>query len=442
MKNIILLSLVLMAMGTQATSIDEQLKSLIETNNLQPLDKAPRAKIEVIRLGQRLFSDRKLSGNRDITCMHCHHPALGTSDNLPLPIGAGGEGLGQNRRQLGAKIIPRNSPALINLGYTEIKDMFWDGRVSHDPKSGELQTPEPALNGKNPKASHITKYLTSSLAAQVIFPITSKEEMRGFENNELASLNSNLEIWNKVMHRLINGEQATFYQDLFSKAFPEIKNHKDFNIGHVGNALAAFISYNFNLVNTPYDRYLRGDVHAMNEAEKKGLKVFLTRGKCINCHAGKHLSNFEYKTTGTPQIAVLGSDKIDDRGRFDVTGVKRDLYKFRTPPLRNIVLTAPYMHTGVFKDLTGVIEHYDNVKKSMREFKVTEEIQSLYDEKIVLDTDAKRNKLRFQLMSIGELRKGLKLTKSEKDNLLVFLRDALSDDRIKSNSEILSQENL
>jgi cytochrome c peroxidase len=417
---------------TTATSIDDQLEKLIEDNNLQALGPSFKERIEVVRLGSSLFRDRQLSGNKDITCMHCHHPGMGTSDLLPLPIGAGGEGLGQSRQQREAKIIPRNSPALINLGYKEIKDMFWDGRVSYDKKTKILQTPEPAFNGKNPKAAHITKLLNSSLAAQVIFPITSKEEMRGFSQNELAEAQTNLEVWDRVMKRLLYGEFKDFYREQFAKAFPKTKV-EELNIGHVGNAMAAFISYNFNLINTPYDRYLNGDKDAMTHSEKKGLKVFLTRGKCINCHAGKHLSNFQYKSTGTPQIGTVNSPKLDDRGRFDVTGEKRDQYKFRTPPLRNIVLTAPYMHSGVFTDLEQVIEHYDNVKKSMANFKVTEEIQRFYDEKIVHDKDPKREKLRFNLMSIGELRKGLKLTDNEKSDLLNFIKDALTDDRIKSN---------
>jgi cytochrome c peroxidase len=430
MKLITLLILITSPVLATGTNIDEQLAKLIKDNNLQPLEESFKERIEVVRLGHNLFRDRQLSGNKDITCMHCHHPGMGTSDMLPLPIGAGGQGLGQSRQQREAQVIPRNSPALINLGYKDIKDMFWDGRVSFDPKTGILQTPEPAFNGQNPKAAHITKHLTSSLAAQVIFPITSKEEMRGFAHNELATAETNLEVWDRVMKRLLHGEFKDFYREQFTKAFPNTKI-EDFNIGHVGNAMAAFISYNFNLINTPYDRYLKGDMDAMTHSEKKGLKVFLTRGKCINCHAGKHLSNFQYKSTGTPQIGTVGSPKLDDRGRFDVTGEKRDQYKFRTPPLRNVVLTAPYMHSGVFSTLEEVIEHYDNVKKSMAEFKVTEDIQRFYDEKIVHDKDPKREKLRFNLMSIGELRKGLKLTDSEKADLLKFVKDALTDDRVK-----------
>lgn len=440
MKGYIFLILATFSVHAFSSDIDQQLKKLIKDNNLQALEPSFKEDIHVIRLGQRLFSERELSGNRDITCMHCHHPALGTSDRLPLPIGAGGIGLGPNRQQSKAQVIPRNSPALINLGYREINDMFWDGRVSYDHKTKVLQTPEPALNGKSPEAKEIAKMLTSSLAAQVIFPITSKEEMRGFENNELSKAQSNLEVWNLVMKRLLHGEYKDFYREQFSKAFPKTKI-EDFNIGHVGNALAAFISYNFNLINTPYDRYLKGDLNAMTHSEKKGLKVFLTRGKCINCHAGKHLSNFQYKTTGTPQIGTVDSPKLDDQGRFEVTGVKRDLYKFRTPPLRNIILTAPYMHSGVFFTLEEVIEHYDNVKKSMANFEVSSDIQKFYDEKIVLDKDPRRNKLRFQLMSIGELRKGLKLTDSEKKDLLNFMKDALTDDRVRAatNSEFAFQ---
>ncbi len=435
MKIIFLIALLNLCNFAQA-NIDQELAKIIRDGNLLPLERAEVHSRELIKLGSRLFMEPLLSGNKNMTCMHCHHPRLGTSDALPFSIGEGGVGIGTNREQRGVGlIIRRNSPALFNLGYKdEVTVMFQDGRVEYFPKTKSYRTPEPALNGKNPKAKEITKSLSGALSAQALFPILSPEEMLGrkdssLSDNELVKLDSNLKVWQGVMKRLLTGKRQELYTGLFKSAYP---NEKKYNIGHVGTALSAFMSGNFTFVDTPYDRYLKGDLNAMTLSQKKGLKVFAGRGQCINCHAGKHLSNFEFKTTGTPQIGVLGSNQIADKGRFEVTGVKRDLYKFKTPTLRNVALTGPYMHSGVFKTLREVINHYDNVKDTLYNFEMKDEIQMFYEDELIVDKDEKRNKFRFQLMSIGELRKGLNLTETEKKNLLDFLENALTDKRLQS----------
>ncbi|OUR96968.1 hypothetical protein A9Q84_11570 [Halobacteriovorax marinus] len=437
MKKLFFTNLLFILSLVTSAQIDTELAVLIKTHNLQALQAPMKSRVEVVRLGSRLFREVELSGNRNINCMVCHHPRLGTSDALPFSIGEGGQGIGPGRAQKSGLVIKRNSPSLINLGYKkEVTQMFHDGRVSYDPSSDTYATPEAAFNGKSPLAQSIVKNFTGALAAQSIFPITSPEEMRGFKknsrsDNELAALTTNLEIWQGVMDRLLKGRKKDLYNELFKKAFP---NETKYNIGHVANALAAFMKDNFSLVDTPYDRYLQGNKDAMTLSQKKGLKVFLGRGKCVKCHSGKHLSNFEFKSAGTPQIGVMGTAQLEDEGRFAVTGVKRDLYKFKTPALRNVSLTAPYMHSGVFSTLSEVINHYDKVRVSLDEFEVTDLIQSFYSSELTTDIDPLRNKLRFQLISIGELRKGLKLTEREKTNLLNFIRDALTDVRMQQRS--------
>jgi cytochrome c peroxidase len=423
---VLVLSLFLNTNTYSQSEIDTKLQELINKLKLTPLELPKQYSRSKIILGRDLFRETKLSGDKNMTCMHCHHPAFGTSDGLPLSIGAGGQGIGSNRVEAKGKIIPRNSPSLINLGYRNITNMFWDGRVEYDPNTDTYQTPEPAFNGENPKRKDITKHLTGALSAQVIFPITSHEEMRGFKGNELAQAKTNLDVWARVMQRLLYGDNKDHYRKLFKEAFPEIKNIRDYNIGHVGHALAAFITRAFTLIDTPYDRYLKGDLNAMTESQKRGLKVFLGRGKCISCHSGEHLSNFQYKSVGTPQVASIGSDMINDQGRFKVTGVKKDLYKFRTPPLRNVAFTAPYMHDGAFESLEEVIEHYNNVKESLYNFDAKDFVQDFYETEIMTDRNELNNKLRFQLISIGPLRRGLKLTDSEKENLLRFLSIGLT----------------
>jgi cytochrome c peroxidase len=315
---------------------------------------------------------------------------------------------------------------VINLGYTDIPNMFWDGRVERDPKTGVLRTPEPSLNGENPKYPEITRELKSALSAQVIFPIVNGLEMMG-ENNDVADAGDNIKAWEAVVDRLIKGEGKERYLEQFNKAFGAAK----YNIGHLGEALGTFLGANFNLVDTPYDRYLKGDLKAMTTSEKKGLKVFLTRGKCINCHNGKHLSDFKFKTVAVPQF---NSDVIKapyDQGRFEVTGDKSDLFKFRTPSIRNLAVTAPYMHTGGMATIEEVVDHYDNVKKGLENFDLSKVDLSMYKDNFVMDKDPIRNKLRVNLISIGEVRRGLNFTNDEREDLINFLKTGLLDYRLQ-----------
>ena len=122
---------------------------------------------------------------------------------------------------------------------------------------------------------------------------------------------------------------------------------------------------------------------------------------------------------------------LDDRGRYEVTGKTSDLYKFRTPPLRNIALTAPYFHNGAMTTLEEVVEHYDDIKKSLDNYTLASVNLGPYNQTIVVDDNEMRNKFRFNLISIGEVRRGLKLTDEEKKNLLEFLRTGILDYRFQ-----------
>ncbi len=413
--------------------LDEALAKLIQKHQLTSLPESELQNQNEVILGSRLFAEVRLSGDQDITCMHCHHPRLGTSDNIPFSIGTGGKGLGSARVQDGkGKIIKRHSPALINLGYSDIKDMFWDGRVHVDWDKDEFKTPSAELNANK----EVNRKIRSALAAQVIFPLLSPEEMLGTDN-EIAKLSSDFAKWNALIDRLLNGSKNAMYQNLFKRAYPKDFAAGKIDISHVANALAAFITRNFNLVDTPYDAYLNGDLSALNEVEKRGLKVFLDKGACINCHSGRHLTNWDYKSIGLPQIGPISAQAtLNDKGRFEVTGMKADQYNFRTPPLRNIELTAPYMHNGVYKTLEEVVDHYNHTRPAIRNFIVTEDIQGLYEEKIIKDETFINNKLRYQLISDDDIRRPLNLTDDEKADLVQFLKSGLSDRRLQRLEEL------
>lgn len=435
--NKILILLMMTVYASAMSPLDKSLATLIEKHQLTSLPESKLQNQNEVILGSRLFAELQLSGNNDITCMHCHHPMLGTGDDLPFSIGTGGKGLGTGRVQDGkGKIIKRHAPTLINLGYDDIVDMFWDGRVHYDKSKQEFMSPSTELNARK----DLWSKFSGSLAVQVIFPLLSPEEMLG-ENNEIASLEGDLEKWNGLVKRLLNGKKNAMYQNLFKRAYPQDYKKGKIDITHVANSLAAFITRNFNVVNTPYDQYLDGDLNAMNDSEKRGLKVFLDKGACINCHSGRHLTDWDYKSIGLPEIGPIDAQgSLNDKGRYEVTGAKADQYNFRTPPLRNIHLSAPYMHNGVYSTLEEVVDHYNHTQRAIRNYDVSETIQALYEEKIVKDESFVNNKLRFQLISDDDIRRPLNLTENEKADLVQFLRTGLATKRLRGLSEDLSSK--
>lgn len=150
------------------------LRQVLAAHHIGPLDPGPKPDPAKVKLGQMLFFDRELSGNRDISCATCHHPQFATGDGIPLSIGTGSLGLGPER-QRGAmrSFIPRNAPELFNRGSPEWHTMFWDGRVMGTVAQGFVKPYEFEDLVALPEG------LDSLLAAQALFPVTSAAEMRG-----------------------------------------------------------------------------------------------------------------------------------------------------------------------------------------------------------------------------------------------------------------------
>ena len=144
------------------------------------------ANADQVELGRMLFFDKILSGNRNISCATCHHPTLGTSDGLALPLGEGGEGLGPDRRVTATTPVdgrvPRNSPALYFLGAKEQRRMFHDGRVTVDAN----QNWESGF--WSPAREQLPAGLDNVLAVQAMFPVQSAVEMAGQKGeNDIAT---------------------------------------------------------------------------------------------------------------------------------------------------------------------------------------------------------------------------------------------------------------
>lgn len=403
-----------------ADSYDNALMEQLKFFNVEALkDKKPSgADVYKVEMGLRLFLDSNLSGNRRVSCFTCHTPGLGTSDARPFSLT---EDLNH--------VVRRNAQSIFNMKSSGDRFYFWDGRVEFDQATHRFKTPEAAISGENPKELAIVEALEDGLAAQAIFPLVSREEMRGnIGENEIANEQTNVGAWKKIVERVVQNVES--YYDLFQKAFPN-RDFKEMNIGHVGSALSRFMEYEFYSWDSPFNRYLSGDVNALSLKEKKGLEVFLGRGRCIACHQGSHLTlNTFFTNVGVPELASIEHPR--DLGRFEVTGLDFEKHFYKVPSLRNVALSAPYFHNGAKRTLREVVEHYNAVGVSIDDYK----IPAIYEKTSVVPlkifenaTEKKELKRRVQA---GFLRHGLGLSEEEKENLTLFLEESLTDPKFKN----------
>lgn len=321
------------------------------------------------KLGQFLFFDKVLSGNKNISCATCHHPLAGTGDGLALSVGEGGQGLGVTRG-LGIgnskvhKRVPRNAPHIFNMDPEELTTIFHDGRIEVGEKypSGFF----------SPAKHDLPEGLDNIVAVQAIFPITSGDEMAGqaSENQigKYASEGDLVNVWKEVTNRVTAIDE---YVELFKKVYPSIKNKNEISITHIGNAIAEYEINGFKTMKSPYDKYINGDPEALNPSQIKGMELFNGKAKCSSCHSGKLFTDNKFHSIAMPQIGPgkgVGFRKQEDYGRELVTNERSDRYKFRTLPLRNVAITGPWGHAGAYDTLLGVVKHHLNPVASLLSF--------------------------------------------------------------------------
>jgi cytochrome c peroxidase len=319
---------------------------------------------ELVRLGEALFWDRELSGNRDIACVTCHHPAAATGDALSLSVGTGGSGLAAERRPgLGRTLVPRNATELFNRGAEGWHTFFWDGRITWTAEEG-LQTPA---------GQWLPESVANIMAAQALFPVTSRDEMRGLAGdldvfgrpNELAGLDDDdwPGIWQGLMDRLL---AIPGYRELFGAAYPG-PALEALDFGHAANALAAYQMSVFTFTDSPWDRYLAGDRAALSGPARRGAALFYGGAGCSRCHNGSLLTDQQFHNLAVPQLGPgKGEGAPHDYGRGQVSGAGYDNYAFRTPPLRNVALTGPWMHNGAYTSLEAAVRHHLNPAPALR----------------------------------------------------------------------------
>ena len=286
----------------QSSPIDEPLPDTrldaLPRSSALPGDSA--AKIE---LGRLLFFDPILSATKDVACATCHHPQFGWADGRATPLGVNAAGIGPARRLTGPSIgaaLTRNTPTILNAAFNGLAI----GK-KHDPATAPM----------------FWDNRVQSLEQQALVPIRSAAEMRGDACTEAQAVPAMLERLRAVPD----------YARRFEGTITEAK---------VSNAIASF-ERTLITADSPFDRFMRGDAKALTALQKQGLEAFQRAG-CAFCHHGPMLSDFKLHALGLPD-----------------TTEKREA--FRTPTLRNLRHTAPYMHHGAHATLDDVMLFYDRL---------------------------------------------------------------------------------
>ena len=412
-------------LGQDEASLEQKLSKVVDLYGLRPLKIRRYEADSKWKLGQALFFDPILSGNRDVSCSTCHLLQHGLSDGLPRSIGANGEGLGADRKlSKGIQVHPRHSLDLWNRDNNAVNAFFWDGHV-------EVLNSHKHLF-RSPLGDELPVGFQNAMAVQAIFPITISDEMLGYygehSNSNLPEPHANKpndlvvstsypseiariqSCHEQLLERLLarNSSPEAWqleYRGMFRKAYPQ-KELKELSIVDLGNALAHYEELAFASTDSAWDRYIAGDAKAISEHAKIGAIVFYGKGRCAACHSGQLFSDFNYHGVGIFDKIYVDGKYVNDLGRGTVTGNPSENYHFRTPPLRNVTKFGPYFHDGSSTTLNdAIIRHLEPLANA-----------GAYnpDGSFVIDKD--------QADSVSPiLASGIKLTKDEVKSLVGFL---------------------
>ncbi|GEO03722.1 cytochrome-c peroxidase [Adhaeribacter aerolatus] len=259
----------------------------------------------VIKLGKTLFAENALSGDNSRSCVTCHNPNKYFTDGLPKSIGLNGHAF-----------VPRNAPTLLYAGFQQTQ--FWDGRVT-------------------------------SLADQVKEVISSPIEMNGKPREIIKWL-----------------QQQEKYKKMFAEAFP---NEPDslVTMGKISKALASFI-FTLQPYNSPFDKYMQGNKNALTADQVKGANLFMGKAQCGTCHFAPLFNGLLPPFYQISEVEVLGVTRTDnlekpevdqDKGRYGLYPIEFYEGSFKTPTVRNVAPTGPYMHNGAFDSLEKVMDFYN-----------------------------------------------------------------------------------
>lgn len=379
-----------------------KLLSLLEQHEVTPLDPVPDFSEAKVKLGQALFFDPLIGGNRDVSCATCHHPTTATTDNRSRSVGTRSyvnmgkrmpEGLrlvevegrdpvlmGFGMNRAAHPFTPRNAPDCFNRGDSAWHSMFWDNRV-YKREDGKFVVNQSRMT-KSPGYFQVVMpdIIENVLAAQAMMPVLSDAEMRGHkgekdirgahnEVGEVLKMNEE-EIWAALMRRVLEIEE---YQELFRASYPDIPL-EELHFAHAANAIAAFEISAFTFADSPFDRFVAGEHDALSDQELRGALLFYEKANCASCHTGKLLTDQKPHNIGV--IPIGPGPAADEDFDFGVThrsdfGLE-DRFAFRTPPLRNVELTGPYMHNGAYTTLEAAVRHQLNPVQELENYDPTQ----------------------------------------------------------------------
>ena len=287
--------------------VNYHVTSLFDSQLLDPDFFAPNQRYQPtadrIMLGKQLFYDVMLSGNNTRSCASCHKPEKAFTDGSRTALSIDDKTL-----------LTRNTPTLWNSVFQTRQ--FYDSRTA-------------TLENQLSAVVHNTDEMQGSL--QQIIPVLKTHEI---------------------------------YNNAFQKAY---RNDKEpISQYNIANAIASFIR-SLIALNSKFDHYMRGDTKALNVAEKNGFNLFMGKAKCGTCHyfplfnglVPPSFTETESEVLGVPASAEKSSPLDPDPGKFSFTNSPVHKFAFKTPTLRNIALTAPYMHNGVYNTLEEVMDFYN-----------------------------------------------------------------------------------
>jgi len=349
----------------EESGTDAALRSLIRTHGLTGDPAAgldlPSVDEPLAQLGLKLFFSKSLGGDRDSACVSCHHPVLGGGDGLALSIGVGADvpdllGLGRTHPD-GDFTVPRNAPTTFNLALWE-KGLFWDSRVEN-LEDGGIRTPDTEYGSADAEAGDTIS------AAQTRFPVTSADEMRGFD---FVLDGTNAEVRTALEARLTDdGNWASEFEAAYGS--PEITYDR------IAEAIAAYEDSQV-FTDTPWRAYVQGDNDAISEPAKRGALLFF-RGteeggaNCATCHSGDFFTDEGFHSICAPQIGRGkgdGTTTTNDFGRARETADRNERYSFRTSTLLNVSATGPYLHSGAYDNLADVVRHHLDPQAAIERF--------------------------------------------------------------------------
>ena len=291
------------------TPVNPLATSLFDTTTFNINAFSPTARYrttkERVELGQKLFYDPILSTTRKRSCGTCHKPEMAFTDGLKTALAVDEK-----------KYLLRNTPTLLNSALQT--KQFFDSR-------------------------------TNVLENQLSDVVHNQEEMKG-----------------SLKESVIVLQNHPVYAELFNKAYSE-ENEK-IDQYNIANAISSYVRSLISL-NSDFDQYMRGDQSKLNAAEKNGFNLFMGKAKCGTCHfmplfnglVPPHFSETESEVLGVPKTKNTNPATLDeDLGKYLFSQSEIHKHSFKTPTLRNIELTAPYMHNGVYSTLEEVMDFYNN----------------------------------------------------------------------------------